>query len=74
MPEDEEHQARVLEDLEDATVQWRRAATEAERRRAMLIAAVEDAAVHDGISEYVLARTVGVQRLTIRAWLGKGRP
>ncbi len=72
MPEDEEHQARVLEDLADAAATWRAAAIEADRRRAILIADVQDAAGHEGLSEYSIAKAVGVQRMTIRTWLGKG--
>lgn len=32
--------------------------------------AVQRAAAH-GMSEYAIARTVGVDRMTIRSWLGK---
>lgn len=50
--------------------QWKTARDEVQQRRKVLVDAVK--AAHDkGMSEYELARQVGVGRGTIREWLGK---
>jgi transposase len=58
--------------LAESTAEWRQQQAYADGLRGDLIDLVAQAAAA-GMSEYQIAAAVGVQRLTIRAWLGKGR-
>ncbi len=50
--------------------QWKAARDQVHQQRKVLVDAVK-AAHSEGMSEYELARQVGVGRGTIREWLGK---
>lgn len=53
-----------------AAREWAAAREEAATARAELLELVREAH-RQGVSEYALAQAAGVQRSTIRAWLGK---
>lgn len=57
--------------LERAAAAWHDAKTEERRRAAGLYAAIVDAHKR-GMSEVQIAKTAGVDRLTVRRALGKG--
>jgi len=53
----------------DRAMAWRIAKDDADRAKALLVAAIQDG--DSVLSEYTMATAAGVQRSTIRAWLGK---
>ena len=56
--------------VETAAARWKRAKAKQEAERARLVLAASEA--HDaGVSETQLAREAGVDRMTVRRWLGK---
>jgi len=56
--------------LGEAALEWRRcAALTADAKQELIKAVIE--ALAAGASEYQVADQVGVQRLTIRSWIGK---
>lgn len=59
-----------MNDLKKAARKWRASVERADVDRERLIVAVREA-IAAGMSEREAARVVDVQRMTIRAWLGK---
>ena len=56
--------------INEAALEWRRcAALTADAKQELIKAVIE--ALAAGASEYQVADQVGVQRLTIRTWIGK---
>lgn len=53
-----------------AAARWRDAVERAEMERAYLMQEAQEAAAA-GVSEYMIADWAGVQRSTVRGWLGK---
>jgi hypothetical protein len=66
----EAHKAKLAEAAAAAADNSRRLAEEAEAARLVTIGRVR-AAAEAGVSEYQLAELAGVQRSTVRSWLGK---
>jgi len=58
--------------LQEDSAAWRAAQALADQARLALIESVKSAAA-GGLSEYAIAKEVAVTRVTVRAWLGKGR-
>jgi len=59
-----------MTNVKTAAARWKRAKAKVETERALLVEAAN--AAHDaGVSETQLAREAGVDRMTVRRWLGK---
>lgn len=62
-----------MERLIEAAAAWRTSSTVTDALRDALVTAVADARAA-GMSERAIAQAIGVSRVTVRAWLGKGWP